>query len=173
MTYEPGSASHYHQPPVVPGPQPSSGWMPELPPQPPAPRNRTRLAAILFAGSALLLVAVVAVVIVGRGGTGGVLPIKAGLTEQGAQWACRTAVGREWDARSDQATSGKDATIIATVNSIELLETWKAAGGYSVNATVHYTMTTDLIAPVPGSLDLTCTATGTDEAPVTTVANRN
>jgi hypothetical protein len=173
MTYETGSAPRHQQPPVISGPPDRTGWTPEPAPPPSAPKGRTRLAAILFAGAALLLLAAVAVVLVGRGGPGGMRPVKAGLTEQGAQRACRTAVGREWDTRSDQVTRGEDSGVIATVNSIELLETWKAAGGYSVNATVHYTMTTALIAPVPGSLDLTCTATGTDDAPVTTVANRS
>jgi hypothetical protein len=175
MSYEPGPTPQYQQLPVVPGYPPQPGWAPEPPPQPQPqpPKNRTRLAAVLFSGSALLLLAVVAVVIVGRNGTGGgLLPFKAALTEPGAQRACRTAVGREWDARSDRA-GGEDTTIITTVTSIEMLETWKAGDGYSVNATVHYTMTTDLVAPVQGSLDLTCTATGTDAAPVTTVANRN
>ena len=67
----------------------------------------------------------------------------------------------------------KDSELVSTVQEIELLETWKTGDGYGVNGTVHYSLTGSLMGTVENSLDLTCTVTGTDATPVTSVDNRN
>jgi hypothetical protein len=137
--------------------------------QPPAPgpsKPRTKLALILFIAAAVMLVATAGIAYVAIAGVPG-----GGLSKESAERACRTAFGDEWRKRSN-TVGGGDTSIIASVKSVEMLETVKENGGYTVNGTVHYTLTTALVAPVEGSIDLTCKATGSDDAPTTTVDNR-
>jgi hypothetical protein len=131
----------------------------------PPPTRRGGLA-IIFIVAGVVAVVLVGVILY----VGGVLP-GGGVSKESAQRACRTAFSNEWKARQARATGGK-ADILANVNSVELQETWEAKDGWSVNGTVHYMLTTALVAPVQGSIDLTCTATGDDDSPTTTVTNR-
>ena len=133
---------------------------------PPPPPRRGGLAIVFIAAGVVALVLVGVIFYVG-----GVIP-HGGVSKESAQRACRTAFGNEWKVRQAQTAAGSDVSIIASVNNVELQETWEAKDGWSVNSTVHYTLTTALIAPVQGSIDLTCTATGDDDSPSTTVTNR-
>lgn len=109
----------------------------------------------------------------GDGGSQGPsAPPPPALTQAGAERACRTAFGEDWKGRSAYAEKESDG-VIMSLQRIELLETWKTEAGYSVNATIHFTMTASLVAEVEDTIDLTCTATGTDELPVTDVAKRS
>lgn len=168
MTYPPSGAgnTHPHQPAPSGYQLGPTGW-----PVAPPPKTPRKGAAILLASLALLLL------------TGGMIaavslawqaddpaPAPPELTQAGAERACRTAFGREWDERNERATGDKD--LIGNVQNIEMLETWKAGAGYSVNGTIHYTLTATLINPIDGTIDLTCAVTGSDEHPVTEVTNR-
>jgi len=148
MTYEPIS---YDQPPLPPA----------------APPRRGGIAIILIV-AAVVAVALVGVIFY----FGGIIP-HGGVKKETAERVCRTAFGNEWQERSKQTAGGSDTTVIGTVKNIEMQEVWQSKDGWSVNGTVHYTLTTALIAPVEGSIDLTCTATGDDDAPATTVNNRH
>jgi hypothetical protein len=134
--------------------------------QPPARKSR-RVLWIAISVAAALLLLVGAILYAAGTLTGG------GLSKASAERACRTAFGSEWQKRSNVAGSGTATSIVASVKEIEMLETVKEGDGYTVNGTVHYTLTTALIAPVEGSIDLTCTATGSDDAPATEVTNRS
>jgi len=136
-----------------------------LPPPPPPRRGGI---AVIFVAAGVVAAALVFVIFY----VGGVIP-HGGVKKETAERVCRTAFGSEWQARSKQAAGGSDTTVIGTVKSIEMQEVWKVADGWSVNGTVHYTLTTALIAPVEGSIDLTCTATGKDDSPTTAVTNRS
>ena len=134
--------------------------------QPPAPKSRRGLWIALAAAAALLLLV---------GGilyAAGVVP-GGGLSKASAERACRTAVGSEWQKRVDVASVGMATTVVLSVQDIEMLDTYEVEGGYAVNSTVHYTLTTGFIAPVAGTIDLTCVATGSDDAPATEVSNRS
>jgi len=135
--------------------------------EPPAPQPPKGGLAKIFIIAGVVAVILVGVILY----VGGVFP-GGGVSKESAQRACRTAFGNEWKARQAQTAAGSDASIIASVNNVELQETWEAKDGWSVNGTVHYTLTTALVAPVQGSIDLTCTATGDDDSPSTTVTNR-
>lgn len=139
---------------------------PPLYTQPPARKPRRALWIGLAATVALL--ALVGGILYASGNLPG-----GGLSKESAERACRTAFGTEWQKRSNVAGSGSTTTIIPTVNNIEMLETVESGDGWTVNGTVHYTLTTALIAPVEGTIDLTCVATGSDDAPKTEVTNRN
>jgi hypothetical protein len=134
--------------------------------QPPAPKSR-RVLWIAISIAAALLLLVGAILYASSTLSGG------GLSKASAERACRTAFSSEWQKRSNVAGAGTATSIVASVKNIEMLETVKEGDGYTVNGTVHYTLTTALIAPVEGSIDLTCTATGSDDAPATEVANRS
>lgn len=136
------------------------------PPMHPAPAPRRGKAVAIAAAVAVVLALMIGAILYAAGSFSG-----GGLSKESAQRACRTAFGDEWKQRSTQ-TSGGSTDIIASVNNIEMLETAKSGDGYTVNGVVHYTLTTALVAPVEGSIDLTCTATGSDDAPTTTVDNR-
>lgn len=138
--------------------------------RPPAPgpsKPRTKLALVLFITAAILFVATAGIAYVAIAGVPG-----GGLSKESAERACRTAFGEEWRKRSS-TVGGGDTSIIASVTSVEMLETVKEDDGYTVNGTVHYTLTTALVAPVEGSIDLTCTATGSNDSPRTAVNNRS
>lgn len=167
MTYPP-----QQQPPVMHGysPRPpNNDW------SPPPPKKR---------GPLPWLIGALVVAVLGMGGliawlaSDSTLPDEPAasppppvLTEVGAQRACRTAFGEDWKGRSAYAEEGSDG-VIMSLQRIELLETWKTETGYSVNATIHFTMTASLVAEVQDTIDLTCTATGTDASPVTDVSKR-
>ena len=124
---------------------------------------------------AVLAIGALAVAFVARSGSSSKAPsapasTAPALTEAGAQRACRTAFGKEFDARQ-QANTQKD--ILVSTQGIDLAETYPSGNGFTVNGTIRYTLTTYPLDPVQDTLDLTCTATGTDDAPVTTVDNRN
>ena len=145
--------------------QPSPYDQPAYPTQPPPAKSRRALWITL---AAVLLLALVAGILYAAGVfTGG------SLSKTSAERACRTAVGNEWQKRVNVANVGNTTTIVPTVQQIEMLETYEVEDGWATNATVHYTLTTALIAPVAGTIDLTCTATGSDDAPTTEVTNRS
>lgn len=134
---------------------------------PPAPKSRRGLLIAIAAVPTVLVLLVGGILY-----AAGVIP-GGGLSKAAAERACRTAFGDEWQQRSNIAGAGSATTIIPTVTGIEVLETVEEGDGWTVNGTVHYTLTTALIAPVEGSIDLTCTATGSDAAPRTEVSNRS
>lgn len=137
-----------------------------VPPSAPAKSHRGLLIAIAAIPTALILL--VAGILYAAGVfTGG------GLSKASAERACRTAVGSEWQKRVDVASVGMATTVVPSVQDIEMLDTYEVDGGWASNATVHYTLTTGFIAPVEGTIDLTCTATGSDDAPTTAVTNRS
>lgn len=155
MTYQPS----HDQPPT---PDAAYGiWTPA-----PAPPKARRWPWIAVAG-VIALLALVGAILYASGSLPG-----SGLSKASAERACRTAVGNEWQKRAQVAGAGATTTIVPTVQKIEMLETYEVEGGWASNATVHYTLTTGIIAPVEGTIDLTCTATGSNDAPVTEVANR-
>ena len=155
MTYQPPSEPYSPPTPYSPV---TSGFIATAPPP------KSRLPWIL-GGAAVLVVAALAAVVLVVGLPGG------GISKSTAERECRTAVGREWQTRA--AGAGDLATtIVPSVQNIEMQETYEIEGGYGVNATVHYSLTTGFIAPVQGTIDLTCEATGTDDAPKTLVTNR-
>lgn len=154
MTYQP--SPYPPQQPVVP-----TGF---ITPAPRPRRSRTPLIVAAIAAVLVLGALVAAILIVGLPG--------GGISKAAAERACRTAVGDEWQQRVKVAGAGSTTTVIPSVQKIEMLETYEVDGGYAVNATVHYTLTTGIIAPVEGTIDLTCTATGSDDAPETSVENR-
>jgi type II secretory pathway pseudopilin PulG len=96
------------------------------------------------------------------------------LTEQAAQRECRTAFQKEWDTRNERLRADKDPDddTFATVQSVEVQETWKTPAGYNVNGTVHYSLN-NLAGTFNNTLDLTCIASGTDTAVRTIVNNRH
>lgn len=134
---------------------------------PPPPPTKSRAIPWLIAAVVALVLAVLGLAVALAGG----LPFGGGLTAEGAERACRTALGSEWDSRVKMA-SGGGTDIVTSLQSIELQETAEEGDGYTVNGTVHYTMTTGLISPIQDTLDLTCTVTGTDDSPSTEVGNR-
>lgn len=148
----------YDQPPTMP---------PSMYAPPQAKPRRTKLTVILAAIAVALLILVGVILY-----AAGVFP-GGGLSKESAERACRTAVGDEWQKRLNVAGSGMTTDIVPSVQSIEMLDTYEVQDGYAVNATVHYTLTTALIAPVQGTIDLTCTATGSDDNPETSVENRS
>jgi hypothetical protein len=162
-----------YPPPVTPGyvQQPPPGdWTP-----PPAKSKAVPI-----------LIGVLIVLVIGVTGLGYVLFVRGAeeeppaapaptplvLTEAGAQRACRTAFGQDWEARSEYATADKDGEVIAALQEIELQETWKTEDGFKVNGTIHYTLQAFPVDPVQSTIDLTCTVTGVDENPRTSVAKR-
>jgi hypothetical protein len=127
-------------------------------------RKRTRLILLIAAVALLLLGTAIAIFVAASGSDK--------LTSAGAQRACRTAVEAEWTRRQRVADDGS-TTVLASTQGIDLAETWETADGWKVNATVRYTLTTALVSPVQNTLNLTCTASGSDDEPVTSVANRS
>lgn len=163
------------QPPTVhgyPAQPPRGDWAPT--PRPPAKRGplpwliAALVVAVLGMGGLIAWVAGES----GKPAKPAASPPPPALTQAGAERACRTAFGEDWKGRSAYAEEGSEG-VIMSLQRIELLETWKTDTGFSVNATVHYTMTASLIAEVKDTIDLTCTAAGTDEAPITDVNKRS
>jgi hypothetical protein len=179
MSYQPQDP---YRPPVVAGaaqvpgvPSPTPEWKP--------PKNRA-LPWLIAALVALVVIAggLAAALVTGvklpwpsrdePSGTVAVVNTLPPLTEASAQRACRTAFRQEWEARDDVVMKDED-DVLASVQDIEVLETWKTVEGYGVNGTIHYSLTGALIGSIEYTLDLTCTASGTDGAPHTVVDNRN
>jgi hypothetical protein len=162
MTY-PQQQPH-QQPPVVAGPHPQSpaGWPA---PQPAPPAQRSRAVPILLGVLAL-------VVLIVAGGIAAVAFLTGGddLTEATAQRVCRTAFANEFQARQ-AGMAAKD--VLVSTQGIDLVETWKDGDGFKVNGTVRFTLTAWPIEPQANTINLTCTATGSDDKPVTSVANRD
>lgn len=177
MTYPPQQPYQHepYQPPVVPGvPQSPAGWMPPSPPPPAKSRAVPLLIGALVV--AVLVIGALGLAFVARSGSHGSktpsapAPTTPTLTQAGAQRACRTAFGKEFEARQESVTK-KD--ILVSTQGIDLAETYASGNGFVVNGTVRYTLTSFPLDPVQNTLDLTCTVTGTDEAPVTVIDNRN
>lgn len=162
MTYPP---QHPYQTPPTQG---SSGW---TAPAPQKPRRTNLVAVVALVVAAVLLLAAIAVALFAAGAISN--PLSPGLSKEGAERACRTAFNREWEQRNARADGGTATTIVASVQRIELLETWETDDGYSVNGTIHFTLTAGIVAPVEDTISLACTATGSDDSPVTSVSNRN
>lgn len=154
--------------PYIPGPAQSPFVGPSPIQQPPAPRRRTWPFVAAIVVLAVALAGVLAWPHVKPGHSKPSAP--ASLTQTTAQRACRTAFGTEWDSRNQKADTND---VVASVQGIDLQETWQVAGGWSVNGVVHYSVTTGFIDPVQDTLDLTCTATGTEANPSTSVTNRS
>lgn len=135
----------------------------------PARPARRRTGLIVGASVAVVLLAVAGILL----GAGVVpSPFSPGLSRDAAERACRTAFEREWQSRLTVVREGGTSGVLASTQRIELQDTWETDAGWSVNGTVHYTLTTGFVAPVADTINLTCTATGADGAPATTVANR-
>jgi hypothetical protein len=141
MTYQP------QQPPVMPG-------YPAQPPQgawaPPATKKRGPLPWLIGAlvASILLVAGLLAVLFMTDANKP--QPKAPVLTEAGAQRACRTAFGQEWKDRAKRVTADGDA--VTSVQGIEMQETVKTTTGFMVNGTVHFTLTTGILAPVEDTL---------------------
>ncbi len=129
-----------------------------------SPRNRLRSALIVAVVALILIAVVLAIVFSARSDK---------LTSAGAQRACRTAVEQEWERRRDIAEQGDTSNILPSTQGIDLDETWESGDGWKVNATVRYTLTAFVVGPVENTLSLTCTASGSDDDPVTSVTNRS
>src|SRR6478752_3187920 len=121
-----------YQPPVAPGiSQSPASWMP-APPPPPA-RSRTVPLLIGALVVAVLAIGALAVAFVARSGSSSKAPsapasTAPALTEAGAQRACRTAFGKEFDARQ-QANTQKD--ILVSTQGIDLAETYPSGNGFT------------------------------------------
>lgn len=157
----------YQQPPMWPVPAPE-----------PAPPRR-RIWPWLLAAVAAGLLAVAAVVgmllIVTHGGTSprhvvSSAPAAAVLSEQVAQRECRTAFQKEWDDRA--ASLPERGSVVVSTHGIDLQETWKTPNGYTVNGVVRFGLMNEA-GSVEDTVNLTCTAEGTDAAVITTVTNRD
>jgi hypothetical protein len=141
-------------------------------PTPPPKKRRLWLYLAIAVGTLLVMAATVAVTLAAQRHSDKA-PAAAVLTEPVAQRACRTAIESDWKQRTDIAQANQtDTEIVVSLQGIDVQETWKNGDGYSVNAVVRYTLTTGIIDPVSDTISLTCTATGTDAAPITTVSNR-
>lgn len=138
-----------------------------LPVPPSANRTHRTVITVAVVAAALLVSTAVAV-----GVFLAVKTIGGGLSKAAAERACRTAFSREFQARNSRAQAGASTTVVASVTEIALVETWQTDEGWSINGTVHYTLTTGFVAPVQDTLEFTCTATGDDDHPVTSVVNR-
>lgn len=147
MTYAPGEqiTGHYQ---VLP---------------PPPRRSRAVMVGIIVSVVVFLLLVGAAI---GYG-----LWLRSAPTQEDAQRECRTAVEREFQARTERATPSKD--ILVTVSDIDINETAETDNGFDVNYTVHYLATAPLVGSVPNTLSLTCKAT-IDRGKLTTrVVNRS
>lgn len=141
--------------------------MTELSPHAPPSAPKSRAVPWLIAAVAVLVVAVLGLAVALFGWPFG----GSALSKDGAERACRTAFGAEWERRVRMTSV--DSSILPSLQGIDMQEVWETADGYSTNATVRYTLTTGVVDPVQGTVDLTCTVTGSDESPTTTVDNRN
>lgn len=133
----------------------------------PAPTKNTQLYLVLgIVGAVAALFLVVAL------GVGGWLLLRpTGPSLDDAQRECRTAFQREWDARSTKISPGSYG-VVPSMTGIEMLESKKIKNGYEINGSVKYTLT-GAFNSLPGSLDLTCTATpGANDKILTKVTNR-
>lgn len=164
VNYVPGGYAPSPPPAFVPA---MYGQQPE-PPTPPRRRAWPLVAALISLAVVVIALGVVLAWPHLKPAPKPVAP--AGVSQATAQRACRTAIGDEWKSRLD-GSDVKD--VVAAVQSVEIQETWQTADGWSVNGTVHYTLTTGVIDPVQETLDLTCKAAGTDANPATSVDNRH
>lgn len=155
-------------------------YMYPVPAQSPPPkkrRNAVRLALIVALGTLIgLVLLAVAVSALSSAGTASAAEAPSAtfaaplpLTQATARRECRVAALTEFHDRSGSVATTDD--VITAVQGADIQEAWKTDNGWSVNVTVHYTLTVWPLAPVVESLDLTCFAGGTDDAPVTTVTN--
>ena len=147
-------------------PQTAAPW-PAIQPQPaPAVRRQRRWLLPVIIGA-------VVIVLLAAGGTATAVYLanRDKLTQATAQRACRTAVESEWSDRQTMTATARRSILVST-QSIDLDETWQTDTGWSVNATVRYSLTTWPIDPVQNTLALTCVASGKETAPVTSVSNR-
>lgn len=167
---------HQQTPPPQSHPVPPPPWMP-----PPPARRRSRLWWLLLipASAVVLLCGVLAIGLAAGSDSpaaeadGTQAGEADGMSRDAAQRACRTAVGTEWEGRQKAVTDDPDKTsVVISTQGVDLLETWQTGDGWSVNATVRFTVTSWPADPIVDTLDLTCAASGQDDAPVTAVANR-
>jgi hypothetical protein len=132
---------------------------------PPAAPSRIRKILPWVAGGVLVLGAAVAAGIVA-------LVAGSGPTAAEAKTACETAFLDEMNARDAMADSSGSSLVATILNGVEVAEPVAIEGGFEVNGSGKYTMTS-MGTSVPGSVALTCTAKHDDDGNlVTTVTNR-
>ncbi|PRX19988.1 hypothetical protein CLV67_109253 [Actinoplanes italicus] len=133
---------------------------------PPATPSRIRKVVPWVAGGVLVLGAAV---------TAGIVALVAGSgpTAAEAKTACETAFLDEMNARDAMADSSGSGLVATILNGVEVAEPVAVEGGFEVNGSGKYTMTS-MGTSVPGSVALTCTAKHDDDGNlVTTVTNRS
>ena len=95
---------------------------------------------------------------------------QSGPTAEEAKRACETAFINEMHARQEKAED-IDGPVVSDTNGVDVSDAYAIEGGFEVNGTGHYTIATPSMS-VPGTVELTCTATQNDDKLVTTVVNR-
>ncbi|MEU4619655.1 hypothetical protein AB0G04_06720 [Actinoplanes sp. NPDC023801] len=160
---------HPARPEAVPNPYGAGGPSPyaAIPPVAPSHAAPSGIRKVLpwAAGGVLVLGAVAAAGILALAGD-------SGPTAAEARTACETAFLDEMNARDARADSSGSGMVVTILNGVEVAEPLAIEGGFEVNGSGKYTMTS-MGTSVPGSVALTCTAKHDDNGDlVTTVANR-
>jgi hypothetical protein len=95
---------------------------------------------------------------------------QSGPTAEDAKRACETAFINEMAARQ-KAADDVGGPVVSDTNGVDVGDPYAIEGGFQVNGNGHYTIATPSMS-VPGTVELTCTATQKDGKLTTTVTNR-
>ncbi|SNS94089.1 hypothetical protein SAMN05421812_102442 [Asanoa hainanensis] len=93
---------------------------------------------------------------------------RGALTEGNAQRECRSALERDAESRGEMMSDAASFT----VDGIELEQTRKTAVGYSIDATVNYTLALAGPEKFPSSLRFTCEVLRTEDGLTASLTDR-